>query len=344
AHLFHGTIQPEANRIRVGLAVKVHVSILLGLVALVKAWAYRLDQFELVYSARGVGTGASYTDVHAQRPALNFLFYLAIVVAVIFFINVFRFQGWLLPGVAIGLWAFASVLAGAVIPQVVQRFQVTPNESVREAPYIKRNIDATRAAFNLDKIDVQEFSPDQSLTPEDVTNNRGTIDNVRVWDPDVLHPTYQRRQAIRSYYEFDDVDVDRYTLDGELRQVMLSPRELDTTNLEQGAQNWVNTKLQYTHGYGLVANTANSVSSEGLPDFLVRDLPPKGTKELLPKENRVYFGERVAAGDYVVVDTKVDEIDYPRGEGETVARSNYAGEGGIELTGLTRRLAFALRF
>jgi hypothetical protein len=344
AHLFNGSIQPEANRIRVGNVVKVHLSILLGLFALVKAWAYRLDQFELVYSDRGVVTGASYTDVHAQRPALGFLFYLAIVVAVIFFINVFRFRGWLLPGVAIGLWVFASVMAGAVIPQIVQRFQVVPNESEKEAPYIERNIKATRAAFNLDKIDVRNFSPEQSLTPEDVGKNRGTIDNVRVWDPDVLYPIYQRRQAIRSYYEFDDVDVDRYELDGEMRQVMLSARELDTANLEAGAQNWVNTKLQYTHGYGLVANTANSVSTEGLPELLVKDLPPKGTKELLAKENRVYFGERVHPGEYVVVGTKAQEIDYPHGEGDTVVRSSYEGDGGIPLSSMSRRLAFALRF
>jgi uncharacterized membrane protein (UPF0182 family) len=342
AHLFNGSIQPETNRIRVAMVVKVHVSALLGVIALLKAWAYRLDQFELVYSPRGTVTGASYTDVNAQLPALRFLMIIAIVAALIFFVNVFRFQGWLLPGAALALWAFSSILAGAIIPAAVQRFQVTPNESEREAPYIKRNIEATRQAFGLDKIRVRDFTPAETLGRDELEPNRGTIDNIRVWDPEVLHPTYQRRQAIRTYYEFDDVDVDRYELDGEMRQVMLAAREVDPSKLEQGAQNWVNTRLSYTHGFGLAANRANSITSEGLPNFLVRDLPPKGPKTLNPEEPRVYYGERMALDQYAVVKTKQAEIDYPRGD-ETV-RKSYDGDGGIELSNVMRRLAFALRF
>ncbi len=343
AHLLHGSIQPEQNRIRVASVVKVHVSVLLGILAVLKAWAYRLDFYDLVFSDRGVVNGASYTDVNAQRPALQLLFWIAIITAVIFFVNVFRFRGWLLPGAAIGLWAFSSIALGAVYPAIVQRFQVAPNEPDREAPFIDRNIDATKRAFELEGIKVSDFSPDDRLTEEDVEANRGTIDNVRVWDPDVLHPTYQRRQAVRTYYEFDDVDIDRYKLDGRLRQVMLAPREVDPAKLEPGAQNWANTRLTYTHGYGLVANTSNSVTSEGLPNFLVRDLPPKGTEALNPdKQPRTYYGQVPEDGSYAVVKTKRNEIDYPRGE--DFVTSKYSGDGGIPMSNVLRRAAFALRF
>ncbi len=341
AHLFNGSIQPEANRVRIGTVVKVHLSVLLGLIALLKAWAYRLDVFELVFSRRGAVTGASYTDVHAQRPALQVVFFIALVVAVIFFVNAFRFQGWLLPGAAIALWAFSSVLLGAIIPAAVQRFQVVPNESVRERPFIQRNIEATRKAFDMDGIKVQDFRPQQTLSAEAIERNRGTIDNVRVWDPEILHPTYQRLQAIRTYYEFDDVDIDRYKIDGQLRQVMLAAREVDPSKLDARAQSWANTRLTYTHGYGIVANASNSVTREGLPRFLVRDLPPEGIDELTPERAGIYFGERLRG--YSVVRTRQKEIDYPTGE-EAVRSTTYGGTGGIALSSLMRRTAFALRF
>lgn len=340
AHLFNGSIQPEANRVRIATIVKVHLSVLLGLLALLKAWAYYLDRFELVFSPRGTVTGASYTDVNAQLPALRVLFFIALVVAAIFFFNVFRFQGWLLPGAALGLWLFSSILLGAIIPAAVQRFQVTPNESVRERPFIERNIEASRRGYGLGRIDVKSFRP-EPLDEEAVANNRGTVDNIRVWDPGVLHPTYQRLQAIRTYYEFDDIDIDRYEIDGQLRQVMLSAREVDPTKLEARAQNWVNTRLTYTHGYGIVANASNSLTPEGLPDFLVQDLPPQGIEELDPEQAGIYYGERLS--EYSVVNTRQEEIDFPTGEAE-VETTSYTGRGGIQLSHVGRRLAFALRF
>jgi len=340
AHLFNGSIQPETNRIRIGTVVKVHLSVLLGLIALLKAWAYRLDQFELVYSPRGTVTGASYTDVNAQLPALRLLMIIAVVAAAILFLNVFRFQGWLLPGAALALWAFSSILLGAIIPAAVQRFQVTPNESVRESPFIARNIEASRVAFGLRDINVANFRP-EPLDQEAVDNNRGTIDNIRVWDPEVLAPSYQRLQAIRTYYDFEDIDIDRYELDGRLRQVMLSAREVDPTKLEARAQNWVNTKLTYTHGYGIAANASNAVTPEGHPRFAVGDLPPEGREEFIPDQPGIYYGERIR--DYSVVRTRQLEIDYPTGEQE-LERTSYEGEGGIALSNILRRLAFAVRF
>jgi uncharacterized protein len=340
AHLFNGSIQPETNRIRVATVVKAHVSALLGVLVLIKAFAYRLDTFDLVYSTRGVITGASYTDVHAQRPALRLLMVIAIVAAVILFVNVFRFQGWLLPGAAVALWAFTSIVAGAVVPFLVQRFQVVPQESVREREYIKLNIAQTRSAFNLAEIDVQRFPAKDSLTSKEVGENEGTIDNVRVWDPAQLHPTYQRLQAIRTYYDFDDVDIDRYQLNGRMTQTMLSGREVDASKLP-GAESWVNRQLSYTHGYGHVANPANAVSSEGLPQFIVRGLPPKGPAELLARQSGIYYGERLTG--YAVANTKQEEIDYSKGDQEVVT-GHYKGKGGIELNNIGRRLAFAARF
>lgn len=341
AHLFNGSIQPETNRIRIATIVKVHVSALLGLFFLLKIWSYRLDQFELVFSERGVVTGASYTDVRAQYPALWLLLIIAAVVAVLFFVNTVRFQGWLLPGVAVGLWAFTSILLGAVYPAIVQRFQVVPNESTRERPYIARNIAQTRAGFELDQVDSSRFPATETLTERDVAGNEGTLENVRVWDPAQIHPSYQRLQAIRAYYEFDDVDIDRYELDGRLTQVMLAGRELEAARLP-GAESWVNQKLSYTHGYGIVANPANAVTEEGHPEFIVRGLPPEGPPELSVREPGIYYGEHPTPGSYVVGATEQPEVDYTRGD-EAVTTS-YGGTGGVRLTNMVRRLAFALRF
>ncbi len=343
AHLFNGSIQPEQNRIRVSTLVKAHLSVLFGLIALLKAWSYYLDIFELVYSPRGVVTGASYTDVHAQRPALQLLIIIAVVAALIFFVNVVRFRGWVLPAAALGIWLFTSIVLGGIFPAAVQRFQVKPNESRRERLYIERNIKATRDGFGLNRIEVQNFSPKETISGAVAQQNAGTIRNVRVWDPTVLLPTYQRLQSIRSYYDFRDVDIDRYPVNGQRTQVMLSGREVDPSKLDPGSRNWVNTTLTYTHGYGLVANPANSVSDNGLPNFLVQGLPPKGPKELTVKQPGIYYGEDLAVGSYAVTRTKQKEIDYPTGE-QRVVTTNYQGRGGIPLSNMMRKLAFAIRY
>ncbi len=342
AHLLSGSIEPEPNRVRVANVVKVHLSVLLGVFALLKAWSYRLDQFELVYSTRGPVEGATYTDVNAQLPALRLLVIIAVVAAVILFVNL-RFRGWLLPGAAVAIWAFASLVLGALVPAAVQRFSVLPAESEREAPFIERNIEMTRSAFGLDRFQVRSFPAEEDPSPEVIEENRGTIDNLRIWDPRVLEPTYQRLQAIRPYYAFQDVDVTRYEIDGRLTQVMASAREVDPSGLSPDAQNWVNLRLTYTHGYGVVANPANSLTPEGQPEFVVRDLPPRGVDEVLPEEGRggIYYGENVS--EYVVANTDQPEIEYPIADDE-LQTTHYDGEGGIEVANILRRAAFAWRF
>jgi uncharacterized membrane protein (UPF0182 family) len=342
AHLLNGSIQPEQNRVRVATIVRVHVSVLLGLIALLKAWSYQLDKFDLVLSPRGVVTGASYTDVHAQLPAFRLLMWIAVIASLIFFANVVRFRGWLLPGAALGLWLFTSIVLGAIYPAIVQRFQVAPNESLREKPYIARNIKATRSAFGLDRIGLTTFPAEQTLSPATLEANQGTIRNVRVWDPTVLQPTYERLQAIRTYYNFDDVDIDRYKINGHLTQVMLAGREVDTSKLATQYQNWINTRLIYTHGYGAVAVAANAVTAEGLPDFLIQDIPPQGPEGAEIKQPALYYGTRIQPGGYALVKTKQAEIDYPAGEQQVVTTS-YKGDGGIPMNPI-RRVAFALRF
>jgi uncharacterized protein len=341
AHLLNGSIQPEPSRVRIATSVKVHISALLAALALLKAWAYRLDVFELVFSERGVVTGASYTDVNAQRKALTLLFFVAIILAVIFIANVVRFRGWLLPGAAVGLWVFTSIALGAVYPAAVQRFQVVPNESVRERPFIDLNIKQTRLGFGLDTIDEKRFPAKETLSDNVVAENEGTIDNVRVWDPAQLRPIYQRTEAIRAYYDFDDVDIDRYTIDGKLAQIMLAGREVDATKLP-GAESWVNQKLTYTHGYGIAASPANAVNEEGLPQLAVRGLPPKGPSELSARQPGIYFGEHPLDGSYAIARTKQKEVDYATEEKSVT--TSYSGKGGIKLSNTLRRLAFAVRF
>ncbi|HVE91224.1 MAG TPA: UPF0182 family protein [Actinomycetota bacterium] len=337
AHLFNGSIEPSGNGVQVSPVVKLHLSVLLALVALLKAWGYVLAQYELVYSPRGIVDGASYTDVHAQLPALRLLAVIAVVAAVIFFLNV-RFRGWLLPAAAIVLWALSAVIIGRAIPWGVQRFTVSPDEERKEARFISNNIKATRAAFELDKISLSNFPANQSLNEQVLASNRATVENLRIWDPDPLLASFQSRQSLRQYYEFHDVDIDRYSIDGRTRQVLVSPREIDPSN-DPRAQTWANRHLTYTHGYGLVGAAANSAPN-GLPELLVQDLPPQGPPQLTPKQAGIYFGEELQG--HVVVRTKNREIDYEGDKG--LVRSTYGGKGGIPLSGPLRKLAFSARF
>ena len=337
AHYLNGGIRlPQSSLERVTPAVKTHVSVLLALMALVKAAGYWLQRFELSMSTRGAVDGPSYTDVKAQLPAIRLLIFISIIAFVLFLINIFV-RNWLLPGLAVGLWVLVSVLAGGVYPAFIQKFRVEPAEVTRERPYIERNIAATRTAFGMDEVEVQPFNYAEDLTPEDLQANAGTIRNVRLWDPRFVKDTYQRLQEIRSYYRFNDVDVDRYTVDGALTQTIVSARELNPDDLPSSS--WVNTRLSFTHGYGAVISPANAVTGDGQPDFLVKDVPPTGDPKLA--QPRIYYGEQ--SNEYVIVGSDQREIDFqsPTGRTET---SRYAGRGGVPMSSFVRRVAFALRF
>ncbi|MBI2247276.1 MAG: UPF0182 family protein [Armatimonadetes bacterium] len=317
--------------------VRAHLSLLAGAIVLVRGWGFWLDAFSIEYSQRGAIVGAGYTDVRAVLPALRLLTVLFVVCAALLFINVRRRT--LRPAVGVILViALAWVIGLGVVPRFVQQFRVSPNELTVETPYIRYGIASTLKAFGLDRVREQVFSA-EPVTAELVSRNRPTVDNVRLWDYRPLLSAYRQLQTLRPYYLFGDVDIDRYRIAGVQRQVMLSARELDPGRLAPQARTWVNEHLVFTHGYGLVMSPVNRASEEGMPEFFLKDIPPVGEAGLRVSQPAIYFGEHT--GRYVIVNTRVQELDYPRGD-ENVYTS-YAGRGGIPLTRL-RRAAFAYRF
>ncbi len=317
--------------------VLLHLGVLLIAILVMFAWGYRLGIWGLIYSPHGVVFGACYADINARIPAQWIL--LVVVVGVMGIIAYAAFRGklrWILYG--FGGWIIAAILISAIFPALVQRFQVQPNELARERPYIEYNIEFTRQAFALDRIEEQDFPAEPAPAAEDIAGNEVTINNVRLWDHRPLKDTYNQIQSIRLYYDFNDVDIDRYTIDGDYRQVMLSARELSAEKLAGEAQTWVNRKLQFTHGYGAALSPVNEITPEGLPNLLLKDIPPIGAFDIT--QPQIYYGEKTT--DYVIVDTNTQEFDYPRGDDNVYGR--YEGEGGIKISGFFRRLVYAWQF
>ncbi|MEO6120587.1 MAG: UPF0182 family protein [Acidimicrobiales bacterium] len=336
AHYLNGGIRIQTPGQRVTAQVKAHVSVLLGFLAIVKAAGYYLQRFELNFSTRGVVDGATFTDVKAQLPALELLIWISLAAAVLLLANIRR-RGWVLPVIGVGLWAFISVVVGAVYPAFTQKFRVEPAEIRREEPYIKRNIAATLEAFNLADVVSTPFDYDEELAAPGLARNEDTVRNVRLWDPQFVDDTFQKLQEIRGYYQFGDVDIDRYVLDGRMTQTIVSARELNQENLP--SQSWVNRHLSYTHGFGALVAPANAVTTDGQPDFTLKDIPPVGTPTIT--EPRIYYGENTRG--YAVVGSKQREIDFQRPDG-TTEFTRYTGTGGVALNSIVRRAAFALRF
>jgi uncharacterized membrane protein (UPF0182 family) len=333
--LSYGVQRLKFDRNRKALA---HIAGLAIAILCLFAWGYWLGIWELVFSSSSILFGAGYTDMHARLPAQWILLVVVLICAGVFAYSAARPNlRW--PIYAVAGWVALSIVVGGIFPAVVQRFQVQPNELVREEPYIEYNIEYTRKAFALDRIEEQSFPAEPSPSADDIARNEVTIDNVRLWDPRPLKDTYNKRQSLRPYYDFNDVDIDRYTIDGEYRQVMLSARELSADKLTGEAQTWVNRKLFYTHGYGIVLSPVNEVSDQGQPNYMVKDLPPTGMAFDI-EQPQLYFGEKTK--DYIIVGTKTPELDYATLE-ETVY-GKYEGEGGVSLKGFIRRLVYAWQF
>jgi hypothetical protein len=340
AHFVWGGIQPQAPAFadKVDPAVRAHLSVLLGLIMLTKAWGYYLGRFDLLTSPRGVVEGASYTDVHAQLPALNFLAIVAVICAVLFLVNI-RVRLWSLPVIAVGLLALVSVLLGTAYPAFVQQFSVKPQEQQRETPYIADNITGTRTAFALDQIDISQRPADPNVSSQALDENAPTVSNIRLWRPSVLLENFQSLQRIRQYYEFRDVDVDRYDVSGSPRVLMVSGREISQSGIPAGGQTWQNTHLVYTHGFGAVAAQVNTATTEGAPLLTLRDIPPVGTPTI--SQPQIYFGE-LRTVPFVVTNTKTKELDY---EGASQEQdTTYTGTGGIPIGNIFQRALFAWRF
>ncbi|MEO6727048.1 MAG: UPF0182 family protein [Blastocatellia bacterium] len=313
---------------------------LLGLVAaffLVLAWRAYLEMPNLLFSSNGPVAGASYTDIAARLPLLWLEVGAALLVAALAIATMFSSRIRLL---LMGLAIYALTLAGGwLYPSLVQRFSVAPNELVKETPYILHNIQATRKAFALDRVEERELAGDTELTLQDIQENKPTINNVRLWDRQPLLDTFAQIQEIRTYYQFQSVDNDRYRIGGELRQTMISPRELAVESLPN--RNWINEHLTFTHGFGLTLGPVNQVTPEGLPTLFIKNLPPISTApELNVTRPEIYFGE--LSQDPVYVKTATKEFDYPAGEQNVY--TSYEGTGGVSIGSYWRKMIFATRF
>jgi len=321
----------------VPMRVRAHVSLLVGLILLARGWGFWLDAYGLVYSPTGVITGAGYTDVHVVLPVLRVMAVFFVLAAVLMFANV-RLRTLRLAGVVVVVTAAAWLVGLRLAPGLVQTLRVRPSELTLETPYIQRNIAATLAGYGLNRVVERDF-PGRAVTAEEVARNRATLENTRLWDYRPLLTAYRQLQTLRQYYTFLDVDIDRYRLPAGQRQVMLAAREMDVARLAVPARSWVNEHMVFTHGFGVVMSPVNRISEEGMPEFWIRDIPPESVGGPAVTEPRIYFGE--LTNQFVVVRTRVQELDFPRGN-ENVY-TTYRGTGGIRLSYLTK-LAFAYRF
>jgi uncharacterized membrane protein (UPF0182 family) len=323
-------------RLRLIPIARRHLGILLAVIFALLAWSTWLQVPQLLLTPGSVVFGASYVDWHARLPFLWASLAAFVAGAGLALVYGFSVRNWPLP-LAIGLVLAIKVVGGGYAG-FVQRFVVTPNEQDKERPFIEHNIAATRRAYDLDHVEERQVSGDAELNARDIVENSPTIENVRLWDNQPLLQTFAQIQEIRTYYDFQHVDNDRYRINGKSRQVMLSVRELNNESLPN--RSWVNEHLIYTHGYGLTLGPVNEVTPEGLPVLFVRDIPPVSNVDLKVAEPSVYYGE--LRNDYVIVRTTAAEFNYPRGNEDE--RTFYQGRGGVPLSSLFRRTLFALRF
>jgi uncharacterized membrane protein (UPF0182 family) len=311
-----------------------HLLALVALLLVLKAGGYLLETFDLVYSRRGAAFGASYADIYANLPALRVLTLLSFAVAIVTGVQIFR-SGYRYAILGVGALIVAHAAGLLLYPSLLQRFRVVPNEVAAERPFIERNIKFTRLAYGLDKIESNEFPAEEQLFAADLKRNDSTIKNIRLWDPRPLLAASAQLQEIRTYYKFVDVDNDRYIIDGNYRQMMLSVRELSHQHLP--SRIWINEHLTYTHGHGLVFGPVNQVISGGQPEFFIKDIPPASTGAIKITRPEIYYGE--LANDYVFVKTKAQELDYPAGDQNIY--TTYDGRGGVPVGSFWHKLLFS---
>jgi hypothetical protein len=342
-HYLYGGIRPQAPSERTTTAARVQISILLGIFVLLKAVAYWFDRYALALKENALITGMTYSDVNALLPAKAILAAIAVVCSILFFASIFR-RSWLLPTAGTALLVISSVLIAGIYPAAIQQFTVKPSESSKEAPYIQRNIDATRVAYGIDNVVVKDYDATLTTNAGQLADDVATIANIRLMDPNVLSSTFRQLQQIKPYYAFpDSLDVDRYTVNGVSRDTIVAVRELNVEG--NPSRNWINDHLVYTHGFGFVAAFANSRDPDGKPTFAVGDLP--STKGLGDFEPRIYFGENVP--DYSIIGgVKTDspvEFDYPDDASANGQKNyTYSGDGGVPVGSTLNKLLFAIRY
>ena len=342
-HYLYSGIRLQVPEDKTTVAARVQLSVLLGIFVLIKAVAYWFDRYALALKEGRLITGLSYTDVNALLPAKAILAGISIICALLFFANIIR-RSWVLPAAGVSLLVISSVLIAGVYPAAIQQFQVKPSESSKEAPYIQRNIEATRAAYGLSDVEVKDYQATIETSAGQLKNDEATISNIRLLDPSVVPSTFRQLQQIKPYYNFaDSLDVDRYTIDGVKRDSVVAVREL---NIEGNpARNWINDHLVYTHGFGFVSALGNTIDSDGKPTYSVGDIPPtKGLGEFQP---RIYFGENVP--DYSIIGGAKGgdpvELDYPDDNSANGQKNyTYTGKGGVPMGSLFTRLLFAIKY
>ncbi|MGN6132441.1 MAG: UPF0182 family membrane protein, partial [Nocardioidaceae bacterium] len=354
-HYLFGGIRLQVKHGKFSGAAQVQISVLLGLFVLFKSADYYLDRFDLTTSG-GLFTGIGYADQHAVLPSKNILMFIALICALLFFANVFR-RTWMLPSVGLALLVLSSVLLGMIWPGIVQQFQVKPSEPDREGPYIGRNIAATRAAYQIQDAKVTQYDPSETLSRKEVQEDSASIRDVRLLDPSLVDQAFEQLQQVRGYYSVAPVlDVDRYPIDGESRDLVLAVRELDQSGLPAGQRNWANEHTVYTHGYGVIAAYGNMrnaqeqlvTDNDGKPVWAEQDIPPKGdlSQESGGYPPRIYFGE--TRPSYSMVGKRPGgpdvELDTPQGEGSSSRMNTYAGKAGVGIGGLFNKLAYAIKF
>ena len=342
-HYLYGGIRLQVREDRTTVAARVQLSVLIGLVVLLKAVAYWFDRYALALKESKLITGLTYTDVNAVLPAKAILAGIALICALLFFANIVR-RSWVLPAAGTALLVISSVLIAGLYPAAIQTFQVKPSESSKEATFIQRNIDATRAAYGLQDVTVSDYQATLSASAGQLTKDAATISNIRLMDPNVIAATFRQLQQIKPYYTFpDSLDIDRYTIDGVKRDVVVAVREL---NIEGNpSRNWINDHLVYTHGFGFVAAYGNTRDADGKPSFAVGDLPP--TKGLGSFEPRIYFGENVPNYSIIggVKTNSPVEFDYPDDASSNGQKNyTYSGSGGVPIGSLLNKVVFALKY
>ncbi len=328
-------------------ALRVQISIILAVIMVVIGAGHWLDRWGLLLSTDGTVFGAAYTDIHARKPALMILTFFALAASILILVNAYMRGVRLLVG-GVALWAIMAVLLGALWPNAIQRFTVEPQEFTKEQEYIARNIEFTRRAFGLHGVFDRPYPAQPALTADLINANLETVENIRLWDKGPLSNVYKQLQIIRPYYDFHDADVDRYTVGGELRQVMLAAREIAHEKLQPEAQTWINTKLRYTHGFGIAMSPVTEFTPEGRPEFFAKDIPNDGVIAIgsgssgdgaltLISNPRIYYGEKTT--DYVIVNTDTDELDYEAGD--EIKSTKYFGKGGVPIGSFLNRIAYA---
>jgi len=356
-HYLYGGIRLQDKHDKLSGAAQVQISVLAGLFVLFKAVDYWLDRYDITSDSSGLITGVTYTDDNAVLPSKEILTFIALICAVLFFANVFR-RTWMLPSVGLALLVLSAILLGVLWPGVVQQFQVSPSEPDKEAPYIKRNIEATRAAYSIDDVEITPYPATVSVSTEELKADAQSLPGIRLLDPALVSDTFEQLQQVRGYYSVPNVlDVDRYPVNGEMRDIVLAVRELNQAGLPEDQRNWANLHTVYTHGLGVIAAYGNQrdsegdlVDNDGEPEWAEQDIPPQGDLTDLTGgyQSRVYFGEQSPLYSIVGVPegARDVEFDIPEGEGAgSAAETNtYDGEGGVPVGNLFNKLLYAIKF